>query len=95
MRHYYSVVIFSQKNEIKAAEKALKTGSFSEAKSTLSTAESLISTADAKTQAKFYYLKAKAFYGNAAKPGSDLKVITESINKVKAAEGSSKASIRF
>ena len=81
---------FSQKNEIKAAEKALKTGSFSEAKTTLSTAESLISTADAKTQAKFYYLKAKAFYGNAAKPGSDLKVITESINKVKAAEGSSK-----
>lgn len=81
---------FSQKNEIKAAEKALKTGSFSEAKSTLSTAESLISTADAKTQAKFYYLKAKAFYGNAAKPGSDLKVITESINKVKVAEGTSK-----
>ena len=81
---------FSQKNEIKAAEKALKTGSFSEAKTTLSTAESLISTADAKTQAKFYYLKAKAFYGNAAKPGSDLKVITESINKVKAAEGTSK-----
>ena len=29
---------FSQKNEIKAAEKALKTGSFSEAKTTLSTA---------------------------------------------------------
>ncbi|MGB2231553.1 MAG: tetratricopeptide repeat protein [Flavobacteriaceae bacterium] len=81
---------FSQKNEIKAAEKALKTGSFSEAKSTLSSAESIISAADAKTQAKFYYLKAKAFYGNAAKPGPDLKVITESINKVKSAEGSSK-----
>ena len=81
---------FSQKNEIKAAEKALKTGSFSEAKSTLSSAESLISATDAKTQAKFYYLKAKAFYGNAAKPGPDLKVITESINKVKSAEGTSK-----
>lgn len=85
-----STFSFAQKNEIKAAEKALKTGSFSEAKSTLSSAESLISSADAKTQAKFYYLKAKAFYGNAAKPGSDLKVITESINKVKSAEGSSK-----
>ena len=49
-----------------------------------------MSNADAKTQAKFYYLKAKAFYGNAAKPGPDLKVITESINKVKSVEGTSK-----
>ena len=85
-----STFSFAQKNEIKAAEKALKTGSFSEAKSTLSAAESLMSNADAKTQAKFYYLKAKAFYGNAAKPGPDLKVITESINKVKSVEGTSK-----
>ena len=37
-----STFSFAQKNEIKAAEKALKTGSFSEAKSTLSAAESLI-----------------------------------------------------
>ena len=81
---------FSQKNEIKAAEKALKTGNFSEAKSTLSSAESLVTSSDAKTQAKFYYLKAKAFYGNSAKPGPDLKVIRESINKVKSAEGTSK-----
>ena len=81
---------FSQKNEIKAAEKALKTGNFSEAKSTLSSAERLVTSSDAKTQAKFYYLKAKAFYGNSAKPGPDLKVIRESINKVKSAEGTSK-----
>ena len=81
---------FSQKNEIKAAEKALKTGNFSEAKSTLSSAESLVTSSDAKTQAKFYYLKAKAFYVNSAKPGPDLKVIRESINKVKSAEGTSK-----
>lgn len=85
-----SSLSFSQKNEIKAAEKALKTGSFSEAKSILSSAENLVTKADAKTQAKFYYLKAKAFYGNAAKPGPDLNVITESIDKVKSAEGSSK-----
>lgn len=86
----FASLSFSQKNEIKAAEKALKTSSFSEAKSSLLSAESLISMSDAKTQAKFYYLKAKAFYGNAAKPGPDLKVITESIDKVKSAEGTSK-----
>ena len=85
-----SSLSFSQKNEIKAAEKALKTGSFSDAKSTLLSAENLVIKADAKTQAKFYYLKAKAFYGNAAKPGPDLNVISESIDKVKSAEGSSK-----
>lgn len=85
-----SSLSFSQKNEIKAAEKALKTGSFSEAKSILSSAENLVTKADAKTQAKFYYLNAKAFYGNAAKPGPDLNVITESIDKVKSAEDSSK-----
>ena len=49
-----------------------------------------MTSSDAKTQAKFYYLKAKAFYVNSAKPGPDLKVIRESINKVKSAEGTSK-----
>lgn len=84
-----STFSFAQKNEIKAAEKALKSNNFTEAKNALTSAEGLIANADAKTQAKFYYLKAKAFYGNAAKPDENLDVIKESIDKVKSVESNS------
>ncbi len=84
-----STFSFAQKNEIKAAEKALKSNNFTEAKNALTSAEGLIANADGKTQAKFYYLKAKAFYGNAAKPDENLDVIKESIDKVKSVEGNS------
>ncbi|NNL09150.1 MAG: tetratricopeptide repeat protein [Croceitalea sp.] len=45
---------FSQKNEIKAAEKALKSGDAATAKSTLESASSMIGSADPKMQAQYY-----------------------------------------
>ncbi|WP_460219539.1 tetratricopeptide repeat protein [Psychroserpens sp. MEBiC05023] len=85
-----STISFSQKNELKAAEKAIKTGNFADAKSAIQSAESLIGSADAKLKAKFYFLKAKALYANGTGSNSDIDKAIESFNKVADVEGSSK-----
>ena len=54
---------FSQKNELKAAEKALKIKDYPTAITAISSAESLIANMDDKIKGKFYFLKAQAFYG--------------------------------
>lgn len=51
---------FAQKDELKAAEKALKAGNPSEAKTALEKAEGLIANADASQKAQFYFLKGNA-----------------------------------
>lgn len=56
-------VAFAQKNEVKALEKAVKSGKIAEYASLINQAESLIGNADEKTKAKYYYLKAKAMLG--------------------------------
>jgi len=53
---------YAQKDEIKSAEKAFKSGDLATAKTSLDQAEGLISNTDDKTKAKFYYLKAKTYY---------------------------------
>jgi uncharacterized protein YdeI (BOF family) len=47
---------FAQKNELKAAEKAIKSGNYADAKAAVNSAESLIASADDKTKAQFYFL---------------------------------------
>jgi len=54
---------FAQKNELKAAEKALKIKDYPTAITAISSAESLIANMDDKIKGKFYFVKAKAFYG--------------------------------
>ena len=79
----YSVVGFSQKTELKTAEKALKGGDPVAAKAALESASSLIEGADAKYQAQYYYLKGQA-NAEIAKKG-DAEAFTtaaESFNKV-------------
>lgn len=63
-----STMGFSQKNEIKAAEKALKTGDSESAKTALEGAASLIDAADAKIQAQYYAVKGNT-YSDLAKKG--------------------------
>lgn len=63
-----STMGFSQKNEIKAAEKALKTGDSESAKTALDGAASLIDAADAKIQAQYYAVKGNT-YSDLAKKG--------------------------
>ncbi|PWL37609.1 hypothetical protein DKG77_15000 [Flagellimonas aquimarina] len=63
-----STMGFSQKNEIKAAEKALKVGDSESAKTALDGAASLIDAADAKIQAQYYTVKGNT-YSDLAKKG--------------------------
>lgn len=62
-----SVVSFAQKDELKAAEKALKAGNPNEAKSALSQAESLIANAEDGQKAQFYFLKGNTHFDLAKK----------------------------
>jgi len=60
---FVSITTFAQKNELKAAEKAIKKLDYATAKSSINQAESLIANADDKTKAKFYYLKGQTYAG--------------------------------
>lgn len=79
----FTIVGFSQKSELKAADKALKAGDATAAKSALESASSLIEAADEKTKTLYYFLKGKT-YAELAKKG-DIKDFDEaatSFNKV-------------
>ena len=53
-----SMGIFAQKNELKAAAKALKKQNYAGAVASISAAEALMSNMDVKLKAKFYFLSA-------------------------------------
>jgi tetratricopeptide (TPR) repeat protein len=77
-----SIFSFSQKNELKAAEKAIKNKNFSDAKAAIQSAEALIGSADSKTKAKFYFLQGQALYANGAGTNDDTDKAIESFNMV-------------
>lgn len=58
-----SITMFAQKNEIKAAEKAVKKQDYGAAVSSVKAAEALIGNMDDKMKAKFYFFKGQAFQG--------------------------------
>lgn len=62
-----SVVSFAQKDELKAAEKALKAGNPNDAKTALSQAESLIANADDNQKAQYFFLKGNTYFDLAKK----------------------------
>jgi hypothetical protein len=78
-----STFSFSQKDELKAAEKAIKNKNFADAKAAIQSAESLIGSSDDKTKAKFYFLKGQALYANGAGSGQETDEAIESFNMVK------------
>ncbi|WP_033958797.1 tetratricopeptide repeat protein [Psychroserpens jangbogonensis] len=78
-----STISFSQKNELKAAEKAIKNKNFADAKAAIQSAESLIGSADDKTKAKFYFLKGQSLYANGAGSNEDTDEAIVSFNMVK------------
>lgn len=61
---FISMTVFGQKNELRSAEKAIKSNDFVSALQAIDQAEVLIANADQKTKTKFYYLKGKALYQN-------------------------------
>jgi tetratricopeptide (TPR) repeat protein len=56
-----SMVTFAQKNELKAAEKAIKSSDMAAAKTALEGISGMISGADAKYQAQYHYLRGKTY----------------------------------
>lgn len=77
---------FAQKDELKAAEKAIKSGNFADAKTAINSAESLINSADNKTKAKFYFLKGQALYANGTGSIEDQEKAIESFKTLKEIE---------
>jgi tetratricopeptide (TPR) repeat protein len=75
-------VSFAQKNEIKAIEKALKNSNFADAKSAVMTADALVGSMDDKIKAKFYFLKAKALFGNGSGSDKDVDVAIATLDKL-------------
>jgi len=82
-----SSISFAQKDELKAAEKAIKNGNFADAKSAINAAEGLISPEDDKTKAKFYFLKGQALYANGTGSSDDIDIAINSLNMVESVEG--------
>ncbi len=64
----FSLAGYAQKNEIKAAEKALKSGDAAAAKTALEAASGLIAAADERTQAQYHLTRGK-IYTDLAKKG--------------------------
>jgi tetratricopeptide (TPR) repeat protein len=56
-----SITGFSQKNEMKAASKALAKSNFTEASAQLSKVRGMLDNLDDKTKAKFYFMEAKVY----------------------------------
>lgn len=77
----FSVITFAQKKELKAAEKAIKTESFAEAKATLNSLESMVASMDEKSKAKYYLLKGKALYANGKGTEEEIEQSIQSLNK--------------
>lgn len=89
---FIGVSAFSQKAELKAADKAVKKKDYAAALSALSQAESLIITnADAKSQAKYYYLKGVALYADGSKD-ENIDAVAKAFNKLVVVEKESGSS---
>ncbi len=73
---------FSQKDELKDAEKALKNGNFADAKAAIKSAEPLVANADLKTKARFHFLKGQSLYANGNASNEDIDSAIENFSKV-------------
>jgi tetratricopeptide (TPR) repeat protein len=87
-----SVIAFAQKDQIKAAEKALKAGNAQEAVTILNGAESLIASAEAAEKAHFYFVNGNAHLELANKKvdeGKNLNAAAKSFQDLLAVEKAS------
>ncbi|WP_422859527.1 tetratricopeptide repeat protein [Flagellimonas sp. S174] len=86
----FSAFGFSQKTEIKAAEKALKGGDAAAAKTALEGASSLVESADPRLQAQYYAVKGNVYYDLAKKgDASAFQTAIDSYRKVVSVEEAS------
>ncbi|MEJ2162857.1 MAG: tetratricopeptide repeat protein [Robiginitalea sp.] len=76
-----SVAAFSQKSEIKEAEKALKNGDAASAKASIESAAGLISSADERVQAQYHFVRGQV-YTDLARKG-DIAAFEEAVDSYK------------
>jgi tetratricopeptide (TPR) repeat protein len=84
-----SVYSYAQKDEIKAIEKALKSNDFAAARSATAAADAVVSNMDDKTKAKYYLIKAQAYYAGGEASDTDFKTAIESLKDLSELEKSS------
>ncbi|NNF22981.1 MAG: tetratricopeptide repeat protein [Saprospiraceae bacterium] len=77
----FALAGFSQKAELKAADKALKSGDTASAKSSLDGIQGMISGTDEKIQAQYFFLRGKTYADLANKGNND--AFTEAIDAFK------------
>ena len=77
-----SAITFGQKKEIKIAQKAIKSGEFTEAIATLNGVEGLISKADSNVQELYYLVKAAAYIGGAGNDYEKMDIAVTAYEKV-------------
>ena len=77
---------FSQKKELKSAEKLIKSNNYTEAINILESLNNLIDSADDKTKAKFYYLSGLANYQNGESSFENKLSSIENFNNAKEVE---------
>lgn len=81
---------FGQKKEIKTAEKAIKSGNFSEAIATLTSIESLVSNAETSIKEQYYLVLGQAYLGDAGNNFDKLNAAADSFEKVTSLNKNSK-----
>ena len=77
-----SAFSFAQKKELKAAEKAIKSNNYAEAKAALNQVEPMLSSLDDKYKSQYYYLQAEALYANGAATPAEVNKAIESLEMV-------------
>tara|TARA_B100001079_G_scaffold191077_1_gene164897 strand:- start:430 stop:1755 length:1326 start_codon:yes stop_codon:yes gene_type:complete len=87
-KNFYLILIcfcitisYSQKKELKLAERNIKSEDYSAAKQNIQLAEKLASQMDAKTTIKYHYLKGVANYANGGSNIEESSVALENLNK--------------
>ena len=78
----FATITFAQKKEVKELEKAIKTGSYGEARTLVGAADALLGSMDVKTKEKFLLLKAQAYLGVDNKNIKDLEIAADAFSKL-------------
>jgi len=79
---FMGMIVSAQKSELRDAEKAIKSGNFSDAKSALAIAEPMIEQDDDKMKAWYHYLKGQTLYANGTGTNEDIDKAIENLDMV-------------
>lgn len=85
---------FAQKKELKAAEKAIKSNNYAEAKAALGQAEGMLSSMDDKLSSKYHLLKAQALYAGGSGNQDDVDKAIEELKGVGSSEAADAADLK-